>query len=320
MTFVRTVLGDIPASELGVCYAHEHIIIDPCYATQLEPDFLLDSVEHAVTELKLFRDAGGRAVIDAMPCACGRNILKLAAVARSSGVHLVAPTGLHLRKYYCAGHWMDRYAHDADALAELFIADIEEGVDANDYSGPSLNRTSHKAGVIKIASGQDKLTSAEVTLFRAAAKAQVATGCPILTHTEQGTAALEQVDVLLGSGADLSRVVLSHCDRVTESDYHRSILKTGVKVEYDSCFRWKAGQENHTLRLVAELIGDFPHKIMLGMDAARRKYWTSRGGAPGLAFLLTDFSEWLRGAGVTAAQCEDIFVNTPAESYSFARA
>jgi hypothetical protein len=28
---------------------------------------------------------------------------------------------------------------------------------------------------------------------------------------------------------------------------------------------------------------------MLGMDAARRSYWKSYGGAPGLSFLLTDF-------------------------------
>ena len=42
---IRTVLGDIEASELGVCYAHEHLIIDPSVATHNYPDFKLESVE-----------------------------------------------------------------------------------------------------------------------------------------------------------------------------------------------------------------------------------------------------------------------------------
>jgi 5-phospho-D-xylono-1,4-lactonase len=317
MPFVRTVLGDIDSAQLGVCYAHEHVIIDASYTTQMEADFLLDSVEHAAAELKTFHAAGGRAVIDAMPCDSGRNILKLAEASGRSGVHLVAPTGLHLRKYYPDGHWMDRLS--ADELAELFVADIEEGVDANDYGGPFLSRTTFKAGVIKIAGGLDKLTTCEEKIFRAAAKAHVKTGCPILTHTEQGTAALEQAALLKESGADLSRVVLSHCDRKPDVDYHRAVLRTGVKLEYDSAFRWKAGQENHTLNLVVALIQEFPNQIMLGMDAARKKYWKSYGGGPGLDFLLTDFSAKLRIAGVTESALENIFVKAPAESYSFAR-
>jgi 5-phospho-D-xylono-1,4-lactonase len=33
MSFVRAVLGDVPAAELGACYVHEHLIIDPSFAT-----------------------------------------------------------------------------------------------------------------------------------------------------------------------------------------------------------------------------------------------------------------------------------------------
>jgi phosphotriesterase-related protein len=39
MTCVRTVLGDIARADLGVCYAHEHVITDPGFATQENPDF-----------------------------------------------------------------------------------------------------------------------------------------------------------------------------------------------------------------------------------------------------------------------------------------
>lgn len=317
MSFVRTVLGDIDSTELGVTYAHEHVIIDPCYATQLESDFLLDSVPAASAELKSFLAAGGRTMIDAMPCDAGRNILKLVEVSRASKIHIVAPTGLHLRKYYPDGHWQDRLS--ADELAKLFVADIEEGVDANDYGGPTLDRTQHKAGIIKIAGSLDKLTSCEEKTFRAAGRTQKNTGCPILTHTEQGTAALEQVALLREEGADISRVVLSHLDRKPDPAYHRAVLKTGVKLEYDSAFRWKPGQPNHTLNLVAELIHEFPNQIMLGMDAARKKYWINYGGAPGLNYLLTTFSEMLKSAGVSDALLHNIFVKTPADSFSFSK-
>ena len=33
-------------------------------------------------------------------------------------------------------------------IADLFYADIEKGIDANDYSGPIVHRTRHRAGVI----------------------------------------------------------------------------------------------------------------------------------------------------------------------------
>src|SRR5436190_4378738 len=98
LMFVRTVLGDIAPADLGVCYAHEHVIIDFSYPTQQNPDFQIDSVENAATELAEFHRAGGRAMIDTMPCNCGRNAAKLAEVSRRTGVHIVCPTGLHLQK------------------------------------------------------------------------------------------------------------------------------------------------------------------------------------------------------------------------------
>ena len=313
--FVRTVLGDIPASQLGVCYAHEHIIIDASFTTHSNPDFLLDSVEVGIAELRQFHADGGRAMIDSMPCDCGRNVRKLAAIAEASGVHIVCPTGLHLAKYYDPGHWGNFY--HADDLAELFIADIQSGIDAHDYNGPLVSRTAHRAGLIKIAT--DKvITAREKTIFAAAAGAHRRTGAPILTHTEQGTLGLEQVAMLDGLGVDLRHVCLSHLDRNPDIRYHREILSSGVRVEYDSAFRWKAGEGNLTLNLVCALLPEFPGQIMLGMDAARRSYWSNYGGAPGLSHLLTDFGVRLRKSGLSEAQIHAIFVTTPAATYSFA--
>ncbi len=317
MSFVRTVLGDIPPANLGVCYAHEHVIIGPSFATHAHPEFLLDDLDRAALELRGFHAAGGRAMIDSMPCDAGRRVEKLAALSQQTGVHLVCPTGLHLSKYYDPGHWSGTYTEDE--LAALFIADIREGIDSHDYNGPLLRRTAHRAGVIKIASGP-AFTAREERIFAAAAQAHRTTGCPILTHTEQGELALEQIDRLARGGVALAHVCLSHTDRQPDPGYHREILARGVRVEFDSAFRWKlpAGARNPTLDLLLALLPEFPDQIMLGMDAARPAYWRSHGGSPGLTFLLTEFSATLRAAGVSTAALHRIFVTTPAATFAFA--
>ena len=315
MSFIRTVLGDIPAAKLGVCTAHEHVIIDRSFTTHLYPDFLLADVERAVPELRRFYAAGGRAMIDSMPCDSGRNVLKLAALSRLSGVHLICPTGLHLEKYYPPGHWGGHYTEDK--LAGLFRADISDGVDQHDYSGPCVQRTPHRAGVIKIATDRT-FTPREEAIFAAAAQAHRATGCPVLTHTEQGELALEQVECLRRLGVDPRHVCLSHTDRKPDPGYHRELLATGVRVEFDSAFRWPAGPGNPTRDLLLTLLPEFPDQIMLGMDAARQGYWRAYGGAPGLDFLLTDFTAELRAAGLSDDAWHRMFVSTPAATFAFA--
>jgi phosphotriesterase-related protein len=316
MNVVRTVLGDIPASELGVCSAHEHIIIDPGFVTLQTPDFLLDSVDKAAEELQTYRAAGGRAVVDAMPCDTGRNVLKLAEVSRRTGIHIIAPTGLHLARYYPPGHWSLWMAKDE--LAELFVADIEQGIDANDYGGPDVRRTPRRAGVIKVATGRRTLDDRDVRILTAAAIAHQQTGAPILTHTDAGEEALAQVGRLVQGGVDPQHIVLSHTDRNRDAGYHRALLRTGARVEYDQGFRWGSLDENPTVKLIAELLPEHPDRIMLGMDAARRKYWRSHGGEPGLGFLLERLVPRLLSEGLDDRLVAALLVDNPARAFAFA--
>ncbi len=311
---IRTVLGDIEPSALGVCYAHEHLIIDPSVATMSYPAFQLESVENGVKELSDFHAIGGRAMVDSMPCDAGRNVLKLAEISEKSGVHILCPTGVHLAIYYDPKHWGNRYS--AEQMAKLFIADVEEGIDVHDYGGPIVERTTHRAGLVKIATGGKGITERAGRIFEAAAITHCTTGAPILTHCEQGEEAPAQAALLKEHGVDLSHVVLSHTDRKPDPVYHREVLSTGVCVEYDSCFRWKT-DHNPSLDLLVELIDEFPNQIMLGMDAARPAYWKSYGGEPGLNFLLTTFTEMMKERGLGEDQWRRIFVDNPAKAYDF---
>lgn len=320
---IRTVLGDIAPQDLGVCYAHEHLIIDASVATMSYPDFKLESVENGVKELTEFHAAGGRAMVDSMPCDAGRNVLKLAEISQKTGVHILCPTGVHLAKYYDPKHWGNHYT--AEQMAELFIADIEQGIDRFDYAGPIVERTKHRAGLVKIATGGSGITDRARRVFEAAAMTHCKTGAPILTHCEQGEEAPAQAALLKEHGVDLSHVVLSHTDRKPDPVYHREVLSTGVCVEYDSCFRWPGWsggevtgkEENPSLDLLVELIDEFPNQIMLGMDAARPAYWKSYGGEPGLNFLLTTFTEMMKARGLSEEQWQRIFVDNPARAYDF---
>ncbi len=316
MTFVRTVLGDISPDALGRCYAHEHVIIDPSYTTQLFPEILLPSVDHAVRELGDFKAAGGGAMIDCMPCDAGRNVEKLAEISRRSGVHLVAPTGLHRVRFYPEGHW--RFGRSQERLAELFVEEIERGIDANDCAGPDVRRTGYRAGILKIASDGHDLDDAERTAFEAVASAHRRTGCPVITHCEAGRGA-EQVAFLASRDVEPRHVVLSHTDRHPDPAYHRALFRTGAFVEYDRVFRAKLDDANPTLKLFVAMVKEFPQQVMLGTDGARPSYWRSYGGGPGLDYLLREFSERARALGVTGGELDQVFVKNPARAYAFRR-
>jgi phosphotriesterase-related protein len=316
MGFVRTVLGDIDASELGVTYCHEHLVIDGGRPVELEPDFLLADVGLMATEVGEAAALGLRSVIDAMPADAGRNATKLAELSRQTGVNIVAPTGLHHDRYYRPGHWSGRIG--LEDLAGLFTADIEEGIDANDYSGPVVHRTAVRAGVLKIAGSAGGPSARDARVFGAAAITQRKTGVPILTHCEGGTGALEQVRLLEDLGVAPSRVTLSHVDKVVDAGYHRELLATGASAEYDQAFRW-GDRENGTLSLLEAMIGDgFADRIVLGMDAARRGYYRVYGGEPGLSFLVVDFSRSMAERGIEASIRDALFVANPARAFAFA--
>jgi phosphotriesterase-related protein len=315
MSFARTVLGDIDSDQLGVVYSHEHLVIHGGRPVQLFPDFDLADIDKTVAELAPVQALGLATVVDAMPADCGRDVLMLAEIARRTGLNIIAPTGLHHERYYHDRHWSVRLG--VEEMAELFVADISEGIDELDYSGPVIKRTTHKAGVMKVAGSAGGPSPRDRHIFAAAALAQQRTGCPILTHCEGGTGALEQVETLTGHGADPAHVVLSHVDKVVDRAYQREIASPGAFMEYDHAFRWGDGT-NGTLQLLewAAEDGLLDH-ITLGLDAARRGYWTEYGGSPGLTYLLAAFAEQMRSRGLGDAEQRTMFVEAPARAMSF---
>lgn len=316
MTFVRTVLGDIAPSELGITYSHEHIAIAGSRMTEVSPDFRLDDPAKAVEELAPAQALGLRSIVDAMPCDAGRDAELLAEISRRSGVHVIAPTGAHAEKHYPERHWTLRLP--IDEIAGLFAADIDVGIDAFDYGSPVVKRTPYRAGVIKVAgSSADGLTDRDTRIFEAVAIASRVTGCPILTHCEGGKGGVEQVAFLTAHGARAEHIALSHVDKIVDRGYQRELWATGAFVEYDGGFRW-GDQPNGTLQLLEWAAEDGRlGQVVLGLDAARQGYWTAYGGRPGWTFLLDAFTHRMRERGLDERARWELFVANPARLYAF---
>ena len=308
MNQVRTVLGDVPSERLGMCFAHEHLVIDGGVAKLVNPEISLQRVEDAVAELAPCVAAGLRAVVDAMPADAGRNVVKLAEISRRSGVHVIAATGLHHARYYGERHWGELL--EPPEMAELFAGELEHGIDAHDLNGPVVRRTDHRAGVVKAAGSLDGPSDRDRRVFEAAAIAATRAGTALLTHCEAGTGGLEQLRLLDDLGVPADRVLLSHTDKVVDRGYHRELLATGAWLVYDQGLR----TPDDTARLVGWMVEDgHTDRLLLGTDGARRSLWSVLGGSPGLAALATDLGGRLAGE-LGPAVMDAIWVANPARA------
>lgn len=313
---IRTVLGDISPADLGITYIHEHLIIDSPLIAERWPHIHLPSVDDAVRELEPCVTAGVGAIVDAMPAASGRGPIRLAEISRRSGVHVVACTGLHTSKYYEGQRWT--VEEPPEVLADLFVADVLEGMDQNDYMGPEIRRTPYRAGILKVAVLEDAPTPRDVRVFEAAAMAHGTTGVPILTHCEGGRGAMAQIELFERLGVSFDRIVISHTDKVHDLSYHRDLLSTGVYLEYDQASRQGEDAAVGTGRIVAAMVEEgHANRLMLSGDSARRSLWSSLGGGPGLAWIATRFVEILEGLGVVQVAIDTMFTENPATFLAF---
>jgi phosphotriesterase-related protein len=307
-----TVLGRVEARALGRTHAHEHLV---AHATpelvRDQPDLDLSEPDRVLLDLEAFRIAGGGAIVEMTTVDYGRDVAALAELSRRSGVAIVAATGFN-KDIYCA-----RFCARADPqeLAETQIAEVTDGVAGTDV----------RCGVVKFATGTDGPSPAERNAAHAAALTQLATGCPILTHTEAGAFALGQLELLADVGVAPSAVTLGHMDRNPDLGLHRELTQAGAFVSYDSIPKPKYATEAAAIELLIALARDGLHEqVVVGGDFARRSMFTGWGGSPGLTYLLGPFADRLRQAASRADIDGDDLVDAvlrrnPARALTFRR-
>lgn len=313
MSFVRTVLGDIPPEDLGITYHHEHIIsAPPRRTTGGDPDLILDSVDRIAQEVAAFQALGGRSICDASAIDYGRDIAGVVAVARRTGAHLIATAGFNKGLYF--EPWIEGAA--LDSLTERIRREVREGIDG----------TPHRAGMVKFGSSYGHISPVEEKCARAVCRAQRALGAPLFTHAEAGTMVLEQLDLLREEGVELEQVCIGHLDRNPDLWLCRQVAKTGAFISLDQWSKVKYGPDSVRMDLLIALVKrGLQKQILISGDLARRSYLRAYGGGPGYGYILgrviPRLRDQLREEDLPPAQIEqvvaDLLVNNPRQFFTF---
>ncbi|MFG2535663.1 phosphotriesterase [Streptomyces sp. NPDC048511] len=296
MTRVRTVLGDVPAGELGVCDAHDHLFI----RTPVLPGLELDDPEGAGERLRDFHALGGRTVVQWTPYGMGRRPADLAALSRAVGARIVAATGLHQAAHYPP----ESLGRIMPELEELFVSEITDGIGA----------TGVRAGLIKVAGAFHGIDAHARHTMRAAAGAHHRTGAPIAVHLELGTGARDVLDLLCGElGVEPRRVILGHLGRFPDGIAQLDAARAGAFLAFDGPSRahhatdWRLPEQ---LAALAE--AGFGGQLLLGGD-------TTVPGTPGMPYLLRRLRPRLvRSLGEELL--EAVLVDHPARAFALAEA
>lgn len=307
---VQAVTGRVPADQLGITDAHDHLFLrSPALAGQE-----LEDPAGITAEVAEAAETGIRAIVEATPIGLGRRPDLMRQVSQATGVTVIGATGYHRDAHYPAGHWV--YDATDETLLARILADIQQGMHPADWLDAAAPPDPARAGVIKVGASYQRITRAERRRLAAAAEASRRSGVPILAHTEIGTMADDIVDLLEEAGVPADRIILAHTDRNPDPELHIELCARGVFLEYDTIGRIKYRPENVLLALIEALMraghGD---RVLLGLDLGRRDYFHAYDGGPGMRYLMARFVPRLERA-IGPLAVHRILVDNPARAYA----
>lgn len=337
----QTVLGPVPAEELGITLPHEHLLIDfrvmyrepeGASGRGLEPvglqnhyELLYDWTRNldnlrlldeptAIEEALLFRREGGRTLVDATSVGLGRDPLALQRIARATGLHVIMGAGY----YVAAAHPSDMDGKTEDDIAREIVRDVTEGV----------GDTGVRAGLIGEIGCSWPWTANEQKSVRAAAAAAKQTGAPLMIHPGRNPAAPEaHLEEVRRVGFDLGRVIMCHIDRtVSDPARLKAIAATGCYLEYDlfgsevsnyplSDFEMPSDAERMRQILWLGEQGHVP-QILISHDICY-KVRLARYGGHGYAHIPQRIVPRLRKKGLGEKEVQALIVENPARAVTF---
>jgi phosphotriesterase-related protein len=312
MTDVQSVLGPVAASELGFVLAHEHVVASSPGILHSWPALFggRDALKkRAVDALVSAKTAGVTTIVDCTTFDLGRDARLLAEVSQESGITILACTGL----------WVDPSAtlraRSVEQLTDFFLTDLQEGIEGSNI----------RAAVIKVAH-DERVEGFGEQILRAAAKACVVTGAPIITHTAAAYRTGEaQAAILEEAGVDPSRVAIGHSDDSRELDYLSGLAARGYYIAMDrlpnGALPEYGGQsvDERVKMIVALIDAGYDDRILVGhddpiwagllTDADQRRHLEANPRV--LAFVSQVIVPALHGYGVTDAVIDQLTVHNP---------
>jgi phosphotriesterase-related protein len=309
---VNTVLGPIPAAELGVVAVHE-ALLSVLPGAQYAPDISMDRAEifeALAAKLTDFREHGGQTIVDSTGMFHGRDLKLYEALSRATGVHIVASTGLgpeeELGGYFLTPQTNPPTPWPAEKFRDLFGKEVTEGMVI-----PRVERRA-SAGIIAATADRAGMTPTEESLFRGSARAAKSTGVPVSIRF--GADALHDLDIVLDEQIEADRVLVGDLDRKDAAGSAVEVAGRGAFVGIDHVGLNDDGDyltDHGRAELVFELVNaGHADRIILSGNAI--------GVAKGLpeynlpySHVLTTFMPFLKARGLSDENARRILVDNP---------
>jgi phosphotriesterase-related protein len=222
MAQVQTVQGPVDAGELGTVLIHEHVRFrDEAVAENWPSRYDADAeLAAALAAVNAAKDRGVRTIVDPTAMFGGRDVRFMAEVAEQTGVQIVACTGIYTYDYL--PHYFENRSEDQ--IAELFVEDIEQGIQG----------TEAKAAFLKCAADAPGVTEHIEKVHRAVARASMQTGAPIMAHSRPASnTGPRQVEIFREEGVDPAKIQIAHTGDSDDLDYIEGLLDAGVWIGLD---------------------------------------------------------------------------------------
>ena len=224
MAQVETVSGPVDSGSLGVTLVHEHLRSTAENVREQFPHLYDEERENAraVEWVRKAMENGVRTIADPACMDLGRSVELARHVVDQTGIQLVMCTGIYGSHYtFLPKHFQNR---EVDYLADVFVHDIEQGIQG----------TGIKAAFIKCAADEPGVTPNVEKVHRAAARASLQTGRPIMAHSRPASGTgLEQMRVIGEEGVEPSKVQVAHTGDTDDLDYIERLLDTGCWIGMD---------------------------------------------------------------------------------------
>ncbi len=315
-TTIATADGETSADRLGRTLMHEHLVIGyPGWEshTSVPKASAEDEIAICVDRIQELQDLGYSSLLDPCPNDLGRDVELAAKVAQKTGFQIILATGLYKQAEGGVPYWHFRsnFAPQVDPMAELFIAELTEGI----------GESGIKAGIIKVATGIGEISEYERTILLAAAKASAETGAPITTHTDDGSLGDHQQRILTEAGVPAHRIIIGHSCGTDDHDYHMGLARGGSYLGFDRFGIDAIFPDEKRVSSLAKMIragaGD---RLVVSHDSVW--CWKGQPFPPGVlenfggdAFDPTFFERKiipkLRDAGISAEEIERLVVDNP---------
>lgn len=324
-TVVQTVCGQRDVEQLGMTAMHEHLFIDGTRSQSEEAiarasaagtwqrgvtidalgelrvapascadNLRLTDVEEIAEEVRHFQAIGGKTIVEPTCRGIGRQHLALRELSERTGLQVVAGTGWYLE----ASHPPEVRALSVAQLADLLVVEVTEGIDGSDV----------RAGIIGEIGISSAFSGQEEKALRAAARAQVRTGVPLMVHLpSEGKHGHRVLDVAESEGCSAGAVILCHLNwEVDDSQYQRTLLQRGCWLEWDMLgmdfFYPREGEQapcdRESLRAIKSLMeSGYSNRLLLASDVFL-KIMLRRYGGFGYDYVARHIVERLQLLGV----------------------